>query len=225
MRKATGENPKVVALILAASVVALMVLMQHHPVPDVGPDRAAAIAQVSALGKLVHGFLIAALLLLFHAMQRVSGYLVCRGKDFQPGMLMLACSLAGFIVAASVNGFIMPDLAQLQISGDDPDENAYLLLSGALYLVNQYSSTFGSIGAGMALVLWSTSLLSGAVGSRMVAIPGLLLGTAILLSMGLGIITLNLAGMTTVVMMFSLWFLMLAVWLYRVADKALESGQ
>jgi hypothetical protein len=186
--------------------------MLHHPVAHGGADRVAAIMAVSRIGGIVHGVMITLILVVFHALQRAAGQLRALGIDPRAGFLAFAVSIAGFVVSASLNGFVLPDVAREASAMEESQRAAFPLVVQAISHTSQHFAVLASIAMGSALLLWSAPMLAR-VGGRFLGIVGVLAGGAILAMLTGG--PLDVTRMTLVVTALGVWLVSLAIRLWR----------
>jgi hypothetical protein len=203
------------SVILGGCAVLMVLVMLHHPVHGDGSDPGAVLGPLGRPGAVVHGTLIALLLVLVVALQRAADTLRAIGIDTRAGGLALAVSAAGYTVAASINGFIFPDIASEAGSMAEAQRAALPLIAAALRHVAGFCAVLASGAMGAALLSWSAPMLVRRGATRALGALGVLVGSAVILAMLTGSLRLDVPGMTRVVAVFSLWFLCLAVWLWE----------
>jgi hypothetical protein len=209
------------AIILAACAVLMLLAMLHHPVAGAGADRAAAIMAVGRLSGIVHGSLIVLILIVLGALQRVGDELRALGIDPRAGLLALAVSIAGYVIAASINGFVIPQIAQQAHSLEEPQRAAFPLIAQALFDINQYCTVVATLALGVGLIAWSVPLAGSRLRSaRASGIVGVLAGLVMIGVMLAGTRRVNVTLMTEIVGGFGLWLVSLAVWLLHPAPAA-----
>jgi hypothetical protein len=211
----TGISKRTTAVLLATCAVLLLLAMLHHPVAHGGTDRVAAVMTVGRLSGIVHGVMIALTLVVLHALQRATGQLRAFGIDPRAGFLALAVSIACFVVAASLNGFIIPDVAREAGVMGEAQRAAFPLVVQAIVHTSQHFAVLASIAMGSALLLWSAPMLAR-VGGRGLGTVGVLTGGAILAMLTGG--PLGVTRMTLVVAAFGVWLVSLSIWLWRQPD-------
>jgi hypothetical protein len=193
----------------------MLLVMLHHPVAGHGPDRAAAIQAVGPLSEIVHGTLIALLLVSVAALQHAADRLRALGIDPRAGSFALAVSAAGFVIAASVSGFIVPQIAAEAGKMGEAQRAAFPLIAQALFHTNQYCVVFATLAMGVALLAWSLPLVPRRGLARWPGVVGVLAGAAAIVAMLAGSGRVDVRAMTLMVAVFGLWLICLAVWLWH----------
>lgn len=162
-----------------------------------------------SLGNVVH-----AAMILFLAVElwALSVFALKDGPDGLrlAGLIAYGVSVIGHVLAATINGFIVPALAGAV------DTTASHDLFVLLWHANQSFATLGVHATGLAFMVWGLALLrSGTSLSRLAGLGGLAAGlipSALLLS---GVIALNVSGAFIVYAAHSAWLILLGVLMWR----------
>ena len=192
-----AQSDRAVGLALMVAAATSVAVMAVHPTG----------AHAAGLGAFVHASMIALL--------SITGYgfvqFVIR-VGFRPatlaGLVAYAVSVFGHIGAATVNGFVVPALAQHPGVARDVFLFAWEL--------NQALAGLGVSAAGVAFVLWSIPLLrSRATDMRVLAAAGLLLGLVQSVSILTGSVQLDVHGALLLYGLHGLWAALVGLQLYR----------
>jgi hypothetical protein len=219
MASAAQPSTRATAVILAACAVLMLVAMLHHPVARHGADPAAAIVAVGPLNAIVHGTLIVLILVVRLAMQRVADRLRGLGIDPRAGLLALTVSVSGYVIAASFNGFITPQVAAEAHAMGEPQRAAFPLVLEALASTSQYCAVLASIAMGVGLIAWAAPMLTRR-DSRWPGVVGALAGAAMLVATFAGQGHVNVTLMTALTAALGVWLVCLAIWLWRQPQRS-----
>lgn len=209
-------SDRTLAALIAAATVLAVALMAHHPTAH-APDIAGLVAEIArkaALNRFVHGALIGLLALLLFAFLEFSARPGFTGPLVRAARLAVVIGVAASITAASINGFVVTDLAARYADADAAALDALRHLLRLCWQANQVFAALGEIARGLAVVLWSCALLQ--LGrSRLVGLAGLLLGGLPVVLVLAGALRLDVHGAMLALLATALWNLLLAVQLWR----------
>jgi hypothetical protein len=211
------NNLKWAGVIIAVSTLLSLFMMMHHPTVA-SKDIVAQVTEVqheSFLNNAVHGSLILFVLLTLTAFSIYSNH---RGKKFLTisiAHLFYFLGSIAMVAAALINGFIYPDFLQGYGSAS-PQELAQLpMFKSLLWSANQTLGKLGVITISIAIFFWSINLWRDEGIVKVVAVVGMVIGLYCSMAIILGFLTLNLAGMTQVVIIQGSWNLAMAYLMIR----------
>ncbi len=219
-------SPRPAAITLVTLAVLALFAMLHHPtIAAHGAEEALAeIRTEQPLNATVHGVMIA-VVLLYHWCFSVLGAWLGRGRSaVSLAQLALHVGTGAFVGAALVSGFVVPELA----ARVEPTAQGVGTALVTLFAVNQALARLGTVAFGVAIAAWAVALLlqrpqGAAMLSRAVGAAGLLAGAAMVLGLLTGLWTLNVTGMTIVVVILGGWGCAAAAWLWQRPEEATES--
>jgi hypothetical protein len=193
---------------LIVSALLEVVAMGHHPTVTT-PDILEAVRQIarsSALAGVVHGVLMALMLVIVYGL---SEFVLRRGATRPAIRAGIIAYLAGVIVmlgAAMVSGFIVPGLMALTAHNSPTDLSVNVQLLVLCRVLNQSCANFGSVAMSAGIAFWSIDLLRRDAGWRRgIGVAGIVIGVLPAAALILGALHLNVQGMSAVVMLQSLW--------------------
>lgn len=209
-------SDRTLAVLIAAATVLAVALMAHHPTAH-ATDTAGLVTEIArkaALNRFVHGALIGLLAALLFAFLEFSARPGFAGPLVRAARLAMVVDVAASVTAASINGFIVTDLAARYADADAAALDALRHLLRLCWQANQVFAALGEIARGLAVLLWSCALLQ--LGrSRIVGLAGLLLGgLPALLVLG-GVLRLDVHGAMLALLATASWNLLLAAQLWR----------
>ena len=217
-RHAVPRDTDVAGTILLFVALLEMLAMAHHPTVATADIGAAVhhIGELSRLSGLVHGVLIATLLL---ALYGLTTFALQRGLTrplIRGGGIAYGSGAVVMIGAALVSGFVIGDVATLgphDTAIDLQMDHHVLILCGIL---NQACANFAVVAMSAGIGLWSIDLLRDVGSGRWIGILGCIVGIVPVAGLFSGAIHLDVQGMSTVVMIQAAWTLAIGAWLLRV---------
>ncbi|MEM9384299.1 MAG: hypothetical protein AAGA68_04515 [Pseudomonadota bacterium] len=216
MSKPRLPNPRPAAITLLALAVLTLFAMLHHPTIGAHAieEALAEIQRERGLNGLIHGAMILFVLLYHWCFSVLSSWLGASRAIVALARLALHLGVAAYVGAALVSGFAVPELA----SRIDPSAEGLRTVLLALYSTNQALAKLGTVAFGGAIVLWGLAILPlgnrSALG-RTVGAVGVLAGAVMILGLAFGVWSLDVAGMTLVVVILGCWACAAAAWLWR----------
>jgi hypothetical protein len=186
------------ALLIAAAALTAFA-MAHHP-SGIGHGA-------SGLSRLVHGAMIALLSIILAGFVHFS----LRRGLLNPFVLLalVAYGISAFahVGAGTINGFIVPALAERTQEHD---------LFQLLWVANQTLAKLGVNATSVAFILWSAHLLkSGPLSNRVVALVGFAAGAYPIAALALGWLKMDVAGAFVIYAVHSVWTALVGVQLLR----------
>jgi hypothetical protein len=204
-------------LVLVAATVLEIAAMAHHPsvaAHDVG-HAIEEIARLSDLSGWVHGVLIALMLGIFYGLVEFSRRRGIVLPWVRAGLIAYAVGVLAMIGAAMMSGFAIGQVASFAAHLADPDLHASAQLLNFCVVLNQMCANLGAIMMSLGIVFWSIDLLRGPRLAWLVGIFGLLIGLVPAAALVLGVLHLDVHGMTGVVLLQSVWNIGIGVLLAR----------
>ena len=195
-----------ISLVVAA--VLEVFAMAHHPTITT-PNILDAIQQITRfrqLDALVHGVLMALLLIVLYALSEF----ILRRDIFRPairaGLIAYGCGVLVMLGAGMVSGFVLPEVLGLtpHTSATDLDINLQLIL--LCRALNQSCANFATVALSTGIIFWSYDLLRRETGwRRALGTAGLIVGIIPAIALIIGLFRLDVQGMTAVLLLQSLW--------------------
>jgi len=211
------KNLKWPGIIIAISTLTSLFMMMHHPTVT-APGMAAQVAEVkheSVLNNIVHGALILFVLMTLAAFSIYSNHRDKKHLTVAVAHLFYFIGSIAMVTAALINGFVYPDFL-LGYSTASPQELAQLpMFKSLLWSANQTFGKLGVITMSVAILFWSINLSRDKGIVKLVAGIGMVIGLGCSSAIIMGVLTLNVAGMTQVVMLQGIWNLAVAYLMIR----------
>jgi hypothetical protein len=191
--------------------------MAQHPSTGAS-DLAGAIAEMAreaSQSRIVHGALIALMVLVFHGLVGFAGALGWPLARVRAGVIGYALGVVCLTLAALTNGFVLPALAERYADRPPAELDALRPLLALAHLASQALATTGVVAMSAAIFVWSWALLGRGRLAAVVAAVGLLTGGAHALGIVTGHLHLHVHGMLGVIVVQAVWSIGVAAWMLR----------
>lgn len=215
MNTPSSREPGVLlpGLLLIASGLLAPLFMLFHPTAN-GAGTAArliSLAEISSLSRHVHLAMILCLLALWLSLAFLSRRWPDSGWVWV-AMRLYALGAIAMLGAALISGFLIGDYLQraLPMLAHAEDALPSVLLA---FSANQTLACFGTLLMSTGIVLWSVAMLRERGGLAMACgCCGVIAGFACLVGYATGLVSLDVPGMSFVVVAQSLWSCLLGLW-------------
>jgi hypothetical protein len=211
----TDDTKGGIALI-AGSMAGILTMGLHPTARDLfAPDQ---LAPMTLLLISVHALAIASLPVLFLGALALSRRLASSDRLALTALVVYGFALAAVMVAAVVDGFVVPNLVREMMSATPPASEEWRI---ALYyngFLNQSFARVFLVASSTSIVLWSASILRSRTLARGVAIYGLLVGPAVVIAVVSGL-RLDPHGAGLLILGQSLWFIIVGTQLLRFKEQ------
>jgi hypothetical protein len=111
------------------------------------------------------------------------------------------------MIAAAVSGFIVPDIMKHMLRDVPAAAHQWEIVISGIFQINQAFARIFSVGASLAILLWSISVLRNRGLGRGVAIYGCIVAPLIIIGIAVGHLRLDVHGMTVVMLGQVIWFI------------------
>jgi hypothetical protein len=210
----TDDKKGGIALI-AASLGGILTMGLHPTVRDLfAPDK---LAPMTLLLVGVHALSVVSLPVLFLGALALSRRLASPDRLALAALVVYGFALVAVLVAAVVDGFVVPSLAR-EIMSNPPPATEEWRIAHYNGLLNQSFARVFLVASSTSIVLWSVSILRSRTLARSVAIYGLLVGPAVIVAVVSGL-RLDPHGAGLLILGQSLWFIVVGTLLWRFKPK------
>ena len=210
----TDDKKGGIALI-AASLAGILTMSLHPTVRDLSaPDK---LAPMALLLVAVHALAVASMPVLFLGALALSRRLASPDRLALAALVVYGFALAAVLVAAVVDGFVVPSLSREIMTAPPPATEEWRI---AHYngLLNQSFARVFLVASSTSIVLWSVSILRSRTLAPSVAIYGLLVGPAVIAAVVSGL-RLDPHGAGSLILAQSLWFIVVGTLLWQFKPK------
>jgi hypothetical protein len=211
------ESPKIAAGILLFATLAEVVAMAHHPSLATVDIAAATQGILAASGTAgwVHGVLIALMLLVAFAL---SEFVLREGATrplIRAGTIGYGTGVIVMTGAALVSGFVVPEVVRSLAAVPALDAQVVRAVLILCRVLNRTCANAGVLAMSAGIACWSIALLQGPGLRRAIGAVGCAVALVPAAGLLIGVIRLNVLGMSTVVMIQAVWNIAVAVLLLR----------
>jgi hypothetical protein len=191
---------------LIAGSLGFILTMAVHPTAG-GSLTEEQVMHLMRLSGVAHSLAIASAIALFLGACGLAQRLATSDRYSFAAIVIFGFACVAIIIAASVSGFIIPSILKRMVRDDAANAHQWRIVIYGIFQINQAMAKIYSVGASVAMVLWSvTSLRSGGLG-RGAAIYGCIIAVLITIGVGSGHVQLDVHGMTAVGLGQAIWFI------------------
>ena len=208
------------AITFFAGTAGLLLTMALHPTTtaSITPDQLARLAGLSADA---HALAMLSLLTLVLGAIGLTRLIGGPAAFVQPVSLAFAAlvfyvaAVFAFLIATTVSGFLMPTLLSHMLHDAAYAAPMWHVTLDAIFQMNQAFSRLATVAISIAIVLWSAAgLRNGSLGRGM-ALYGCIAAPVLVLATIFGHLRPDVHGMAATVLVQGVWFVLVAVQLYR----------
>jgi hypothetical protein len=228
MTENQGRSPgRSAGLTLIVGSVLSVAAMTHHPSTAASgtAERLSEMTHEATLAGIVHGVLIALMLLVLWGLLRLAGILGWSSSRVQIGAIAYGAGVICMVGAATVSGFVVPGLAEHFVEAAPEIMESSLPVFRLCFEINQALAQIGAIAMSVGIFLWSWVLAAGAGYRRWVrglGGLGLVVGTLPVLGLLSGSLHLDVHGMLAVLLAQAGWTICIGAWMLRLAREQAE---
>ena len=171
-----------------------------------------ATSHLNIVSGIAHGLALLSILLLLLGTLGMTRLLNQPDRLAVAALVTYSFAAVAIMLAATVSGFIMPNLLAMMARDTPAGGPPWRIVIAAFFQINQAFSKLYSVGAALAICLWSiTSLRQNR--AKAVATFGLISALVVVLLILVGHLRLDIHGMTAVMLSQVLWFVLMGFWL------------
>jgi len=154
----------------------------------------------------------------------LSEFALRRGAErpaIRAGLIAYACGVLVMLGAAMVSGFVVPSVmaATAHVTPTDLSINAQVL--ALCHALNQSCANFASVALSTGIAFWSIDLVGRDRGWRCgLGVAGLLIGAIPAVALVLGLLHLDVRGMSEVVLLQAVWTCGIGIGFLRQPENA-----
>jgi hypothetical protein len=203
------------ALILGS--VGGMVTMAIHPVAG-GPMTPAQVDRLATVSGIAHGLALVSVLLLFLGVCGLTRALAGLDRLAFSALVTYGFAAVAILIAASVSGWIVPDTMRLMardVTTNNGSQADWRIAIASMFQINQAMSRIYSVGAAVAITLWSVRCLRSRQLSQGFAWYGCVVAPLIAILIFIGHLRLDVHGMAVVMLSEVIWFVGMGIALWK----------
>ena len=195
--------------------------MAIHPV-GAGKMSADQVSHLMGMSGIAHGLALGSVLLLFLGTCGLAKFLAGPDRLAFSALVTYGFAAVAIMIAAAVSGWIVPDTMKLMMKDVPANAMQWKIVIAAIFQINQAMSRIYSVGAALAITLWSVGCLRMRRLSRGIAIFGCVTAPLIAVLIFVGHLRLDVHGMTVVMLSEVVWFVGMAVGLMRTGEPVID---
>jgi hypothetical protein len=201
-------------LALIAGSVGGIVTMAIHPT-SAGALTPAQFERLATVSAIAHSLAIVSFFIMLLGAIGLSVRLAALDRLAFSGMIAFALGSVAILIAASVSGFIVPNIMHQMIRDVPGAAPQWHIVIAAIFQINQAFASIYTVAASVAIGLWSVSALRNGGLLRGIAIYGCVLAPVLILAICSGHFHLNVHGMAVVVFSQAIWFIVTGTQLWH----------
>lgn len=215
----TDDRKSAIAL-LAGSLGGILTMAVHpHGSFGLTSEQADHLALTSAIA---HSLAIISFLGMFLGACGLTRRLTARTGAANDRLALAAIVTYGFaavaiFIAATVDGFILPTIMRHMTQDIASALPIWHVVISAIFQINQSFAQIYTVAASLAIVLWSVSALRNGGLGRGIALYGCIVSAILVVLVAVGHIKFNIHGMAAVVLSQAIWFIGVALQLFKTA--------
>lgn len=200
---------------LIAGAVGTLVTMAFHPSGHELRTAGERFGGMASLTAGVHALAIASLAVLFLGALALTQRLAASDRLATAALVAYGMALVAGLGAATVSGFVAPGLVRELATAEPDAAEAWRLLLGYNWRLNQAAATILVMASAVAIALWSAAIVRERALARGIGLYGLLLGAVLVVAVASGHQTLDVHGFGLVTLGQAVWFVGMGVFLWQ----------
>jgi hypothetical protein len=185
----------------------MIITMIFHPGGKIAPEQ---LDQVIRLNIAVHSLALASIPVLFLGAWGMSKRLDGGDRLAWAGLVLFALASIAVMNAGTLNGLVAPKLMRQIVAATPETRETWQTLLSYNFQVNQAFARVYSVGASLAILLWSVAILRYRTMGLGVGFYGVVLGLATVVGICSGLLTLDRHGFAILIFGQAIWFLLVA---------------
>jgi hypothetical protein len=193
--------------VLIAGSLGYIITMALHPVAS----HSLTVEQTQrlfALSGAVHSIAMVSTLLLFLGACGLARRIAAADRLAFAGTVTFGFACVSILVATAVSGFVIPSIMKEMSRDASAAAHQWQIVAAGIFQINQALARIYSVGASLAVILWSVSALRNGGFGRGVAAYGCIISPLIILAIGSGHLRLDVHGMGAVAIAQGIWFIL-----------------
>jgi hypothetical protein len=210
----TDERRSAIALI--AGSAGMIITMIFHPGGKIGPEQ---LEQMIRLNIAVHSLALVSIPVLLLGAWGMSKRLDGGDRTAWAGLVLFGLACVAVMIAGTLNGLVAPGLMRKIVAAAPETRETWQTMLSYNFQVNQAFARVYSVGASLAVLLWSVAILRYRTLGMGVAIYGIILGVVTAAGIGSGLLTPDRHGFAILIFGQAIWFLLVASGMWGLQAK------
>jgi hypothetical protein len=200
----TDDRKAGIALI--AGSLGFILTMAIHPTAG-GSLTDEQVVHLMRLSGVAHSLAIASTVALFLGACRLTQRLAAADRYSFAAIVVFGFACVAIVIAAAISGFVVPSILRHMVRDDAANAHQWRIVIYGIFQINQAMAKIYSVGASVAIVLWSVDALSNGGLGRGTAIYGCVIAVLITIAIASGHVQLDVHGMAAVGLGQAIWFI------------------
>jgi len=191
-----------------------MLTMHIHPSGAASITTSAQLEHLAAASGIAYSLGLVSVLLLFLGACGLARRLGAPDRIAFAALVTYGFACVAVMIAAAVSGFIVPHIMNHMLRDAPANAHQWQVVASGIFQINQGTAEIFSVGASIAIILWSVSAFRNGGLSRWAAIFGCVIALVIIVGIfgiSLGRLRLDVQGMAAVMLGQALWFIVAGV--------------
>lgn len=210
----TDDRKAGIALI--AGSLGGMLTMHIHPSGAVSITTPAQLQHLAAASAIAHSLALISVLLVFLGACGLTRRLGGPDRISFAAIVTYGFACVAVIIAAAISGFIVPQIMSHMLRDAPANAHEWHIVMTGIFQINQGMAQIFSVGASLAIILWSVSVFRNRALSLWLAIYGCVFAPLTIAAISSGHLRLDVRGMAAVMLTQAVWFIFAGVQLCRV---------
>ncbi len=194
----------------------MIITMIFHPGGKIAPEQ---LEQMIRLNIGVHSLALASIPVLLLGAWGMSRRLDGGDCIAWAGLVLFGLASVAVMSAGMLNGLVAPGLMRKIVAATPETRDSWQMMLSYNFQVNQAFARVYSMGASLAILLWSGAILRYRTLGMGVAIYGIVLGVATAAGIGSGLLTPDRHGFAVLIFGQAIWFLLVASGMWGLEAK------
>jgi hypothetical protein len=195
----------------------MIITMIFHPGGRITPEQ---LEQMIRLNIAVHSLALASIPVLLLGAWGMAGRLEGGDRLAWAGLVLFGLASVAVMIAGTLNGLVAPTLMRRIVAATPETRETWQAMLSYNFQVNQAFARVYSVGASLAILLWSVAILRYRTLGMGVAIYGIILGVVTAAGIGSGLLTPDRHGFAILIFGQAIWFLLVAGGMWGLEAKA-----
>jgi hypothetical protein len=194
----------------------MIITMIFHPGGRITPEQ---LEQMIRLNIAVHSLALVSIPVLLLGAWGMSRRLDGGDRLAWAGLVLFGLASVAVMIAGTLNGLAAPALMRKIVAATPETRETWQAMLSYNFQVNQAFARVYSVGASLAIVLWSVAILRYRAMGMGVAIYGVALGLVTAVAICSGLLTPDRHGFAILIFGQAIWFLLVARGLWNIAPR------
>ena len=199
----------------------MIITMIFHPGGKIAPEQ---LEQMIRLSIGVHSLALLSIPVLLLGAWGMSRRLDLGERLAWAGLVLFGLASVTVMIAGTLNGLVAPGLMRKIVATTAETREIWQAMLSYNFQVNQAFARVYSVGASLAILLWSVAILRYRTLGMGAAIYGIVLGVVTAAGIGSGLLTPDRHGFAILIFGQAIWFLLVAGGMWGLGARVAKEG-